>query len=208
MIRPRSTSPPSWTTRPAWVPSPPPRWSSRCHGPMAEALGWPDTPIGWTEIRALANNPEGWASVGHPEWGDFKLGKTNPNISTSGLAATIGQLVAATGRSSDLTSADIADPEVRQALADTENAVAHYGDTTLTFAASLLAADDVGQGLKYVGAVALEAKSVADYNAGNPSGDPKTLGDHAPPATRWWRSGPARGRCSRTAPTPSSTTPA
>ena len=151
--------------------------------PMAEALGWPDTPIGWTEIRALANNPEGWASVGHPEWGDFKLGKTNPNISTSGLAATIGQLAAATGRSSDLTSADIADPEVRQALADTENAVAHYGDTTLTFAASLLAADDVGQGLRYVGAVALEAKSVADYNAGNPSGDPKTLGDHAPPST-------------------------
>ena len=151
--------------------------------PMAEALGWPDTPIGWTEIRALANNPEGWASAGHPEWGDFKLGKTNPNISTSGLAATIGQLVAATGRSSDLTSADIANPDVRQALADTENAVAHYGDTTLTFAASLLAADDVGQGLKYVGAVALEAKSVADYNAGNPSGDPKTLGDHAPPST-------------------------
>src|SRR5690606_24172213 len=36
--------------------------------PMAAALGWPDRPIGFADIAALATNPEGWASVGHPEW--------------------------------------------------------------------------------------------------------------------------------------------
>src|SRR5688500_18597434 len=44
--------------------------------PMAQALGWPDTPIGYADLLALARDPEGWASKGHPEWGQFKLGKT------------------------------------------------------------------------------------------------------------------------------------
>src|SRR5687768_14221922 len=57
--------------------------------PMAEALGWPSTPIGWADILNLARSAEGWAAFGHPEWGAFKLGKTNPNFSTSGLNALV-----------------------------------------------------------------------------------------------------------------------
>ena len=98
--------------------------------PMATALGWPDTPIGWADVLALAKDPQGWASKGHPEWGKFTLGKTNPTISTSGLAATIGTLVAATGTSSDLTTAALQKPEVQQYLKDVESSVIHYGDTT------------------------------------------------------------------------------
>ena len=56
--------------------------------PMADALGYPATPIGFADIVALANDPEGWATYGHPEWGPFQLGKTNPNFSTSGLNFT------------------------------------------------------------------------------------------------------------------------
>ena len=149
--------------------------------PMAKALGWPDTPIGWADVLALANDPQGWASKGHPEWGKFTLGKTNPNVSTSGLAATIGTLVAATGTSSDLTQAALQKPEVQQYLKDVESSVVHYGDTTLTYLSNLQRADDAGAALGYLSAAAVEEKSVLDYNAGNPSGDPKTLGDHAPP---------------------------
>nr|WP_246324980.1 substrate-binding and VWA domain-containing protein [Petropleomorpha daqingensis] len=149
--------------------------------PMAEALGWPDKPIGWTDVLALVNDPNGWAAAGHPEWGRFTLGKTNPYISTSGLSATVGQLVAATGKSSDLTSADVADPAVQAQLGALEQAVVHYGDTTLTFLANLQDADRRGRGLSYISAVAVEEKSVADYNAGNPSGDPATLGKAQPP---------------------------
>jgi Ca-activated chloride channel homolog len=149
--------------------------------PMAKALGWPDTPIGWADVLALATDPQGWASKGHPEWGKFTLGKTNPTVSTSGLAATIGTLVAATGTSSDLTQAALQKPEVQQYLKDVESSVVHYGDTTLTYLANLQRADDAGAALGYLSAAAVEEKSVLDYNAGNPSGDPKTLGEHAAP---------------------------
>ena len=149
--------------------------------PMAEALGYPKKPIGWADITRLAAAPGGWGSIGHPEWGTFKLGKTNPNISTSGLAATIGAFIAATGRSSDLTAADLADPAVRKVVAGSEHAVVHYGDTTLTYLSALQRADDAGAGLGYVSAVAVEEKSVVDYNLGNPTGNTKTLGKHEPP---------------------------
>ncbi|HSV40091.1 MAG TPA: substrate-binding and VWA domain-containing protein [Nocardioidaceae bacterium] len=149
--------------------------------PMAQALGWPKKAIGWGDVLALANDPRGWAAKGHPEWGKFKLGKTNPNISTSGLAATVGAFVAATGKSSDLTMRDIEDPTVRKFVGDVERAVVHYGDTTLTYLANLQRADDSGAGLGYVSAVAVEEKSVIDYNTGNPSGSLATVGKHPAP---------------------------
>src|SRR6267378_1187112 len=80
--------------------------------PMAEALGWPQREIGWSDVLQLARDKAGWGSRGHAEWGEFRLGKTNPNISTSGLHALIGAYFAATHRSSDLTEADITDPNV------------------------------------------------------------------------------------------------
>lgn len=149
--------------------------------PMARALGWPDAEVGWADILELAQAPDGWASKNHPEWGKFKLGKTNPMLSTSGLAATVGIFVAATGRSSDLTSADLTDKDIRAFATAVEGSVVHYGDTTLTFLANLQRADDAGQGLAYVSAVAVEEKSVIDYNSGNPTGNPQTVGQHEPP---------------------------
>src|SRR5438128_1193006 len=68
--------------------------------PMAQTLGWPSKPIGWSDILALAKDPRGWQRYGKP-YGAFKLGKTNPNFSTSGLNATVGAYFAATQRSSD-----------------------------------------------------------------------------------------------------------
>ena len=150
--------------------------------PMAQALGWPAKALGWSDVLSLVEDPEGWASLGHPEWGRFTLGKTNPNLSTSGLAATVGSFVAATGKSSDLTERDLRDPKVRRFVQTVERSVVHYGDTTLTYLSNLQRADDRGAGLGYVSAVAVEEKSVLDYNAGNPTGDPATLGDHDPPA--------------------------
>ena len=59
---------------------------------MAQALGWPNVSIGYADILKLAQDPNGWGSKGHPEWGPFKLGKTNPNFSTSALSATIAAM--------------------------------------------------------------------------------------------------------------------
>jgi Ca-activated chloride channel homolog len=149
--------------------------------PKARALGWPDAAIGWSDLLTLANDPAGWAAKGHPEWGAFKLGKTNPTVSTSGLSALIGAFVAATGTSSDLTVATLADPRVRDFVAGVEKSVAHYGDTALTFLKNLQRADDAGAALSYVSAVAVEEKSIVDYNAGNPTGDVETDAQHGEP---------------------------
>ena len=149
--------------------------------PMAEAMGWPGKALGFGDLLALSREPSGWGKFGHPEWGQFRLGKTNPNFSTSGLNATIGSYFAATGVSSDLTAANVADPKTVAYVKGVEQAVVHYGDTTLTFLSNFQDADDRGQGLSYISAVTIEEKSVWDYNEGNPTGDPKTLGKHPKP---------------------------
>jgi Ca-activated chloride channel family protein len=149
--------------------------------PMAQALGWPSKKIGWSDILDVANDPKGWAKYGHPEWGQFRLGKTNPNFSTSGLNATVGAYFAATGLSGDLSEKNVSDAKTQSFVKGVERSIVHYGDTTLTFLANLQHADDSGSAMSYISAVTVEEKSVWDYNQGNPSGDPKTLGRHAKP---------------------------
>ena len=138
---------------------------------MAEALGWPDTPIGWKDILALSQSEGGWADHGHPEWGEFRLGKTNPNFSTSGLSALIAQTYAATGKTSGLSAEDLANPTVVQ-----------YGNRHRVLGRALRRHhDDVPEQLVPSGssaaprsptrrAVAVEEKSLIDYNKGNPDG--------------------------------------
>jgi Ca-activated chloride channel family protein len=137
--------------------------------PMAEALGWPERDIGWTDVLELASDPEGWGRYGHPEWGQFRLGKTNPNFSTSGLAATAAIYYAATGKTTGLTAADIADPDVIRFVQGVEAATVHYGDTTLTFLDNMYREDQAGRGLTYASAVAVEEVSIIAYNRGDPA---------------------------------------
>ena len=138
--------------------------------PMAEALGWPDEPLGYADILTLARDPEGWSAHGHPEWGAFRLGKTNPNFSTSGLSALIAQAYAANGKTSGLSIEDLDKTTTTEFARSVEAAVVHYGDTTLTFMNNWFRADQRGNPFGYVSAVAAEEKSVIDYNTGNPDG--------------------------------------
>ncbi|HYI62056.1 MAG TPA: extracellular solute-binding protein [Acidimicrobiales bacterium] len=139
--------------------------------PMADALGYPETPVGWADILRLARSDEGWAAYGHPEWGPFRLGKTNPNFSTSGLSALVAQAYSSAGTTSGLSTEDLADPEADAAARAIESAVVHYGDTTLSFLNNWYRTDQRGTSLTYVSAVAVEEKSVIDYNRGNPDGN-------------------------------------
>ncbi len=138
--------------------------------PMANAMGYPATPVEWSDILRLAQDPQGWALYGHPEWGPFRLGKTNPNFSTSGLSALIAQNYAAVGKTQDLTSEDLTNPATVEFNRGIESAVVHYGDITMTFLNNWYRADRRGTALTYASAVAVEEKSVIDYNAGNPDG--------------------------------------
>ena len=82
----------------------------------------------------------------------------------------IAQNYAATGKTRDLTTEDLAKAEVEQYNRSVESSVVHYGDTTLTFLNNWYRADQEGNALTYVSAVAVEEKSVIDYNTGNPDG--------------------------------------
>ena len=134
---------------------------------MARALGWPDADIGIADLERLCTDPDGWASVGKPIWGSFKISKTNPNTSTTGLSAILMQSYEAAGKSADLTAADVA------AAADFsrafEECVIHYGDTTGKVLTTLYDETQNGAGGSgYVSAVALEETSLLNYNQGNP----------------------------------------
>ncbi len=140
---------------------------------MAVALGWPAASIGWRTILELARDPNGWATKGHPEWGQFRLGKTNPRISTSGLHALIGAYFAKTAPRSPVES-DLSDPEVLDFVRGVESSVVHYGDAVSTFLVNMLAADKLDAALTYVSAIAMEEKQVWDYNHGNPRSQPRS----------------------------------
>lgn len=126
---------------------------------QAQALGWPAKQLGWADILAEARNAEGWAKYGHPEWGPFRLGHTNPDFSTSGLSAVAAEYYAATGKTEGLTLADVEDPTVRRQVRDIQSSVVHYGDTTLFFAEQLAA-----RGPAFASAVAMEETTLIDYN--------------------------------------------
>ena len=66
---------------------------------------------------------------------------------------------------------DLARPEVEDFARSVEQAVVHYGDITLTFLSNWFRADARGTALTYTSAVAVEEKSIIDYNSGNPDGE-------------------------------------
>lgn len=98
--------------------------------PMAEALGWPDKPIGWRQIVALAADPQGWAGYGHPEWGQFKFGHTHPEQSTTGFNMLATLAYAAAGKTSGLSPEDIGSQTVQDAFRKVEKNTYHYGTST------------------------------------------------------------------------------
>jgi Ca-activated chloride channel family protein len=133
---------------------------------MAQALGYPQKPISLQDIGKLVADPQGWGSVGKPLWGSFKIAKTNPNTSTSGLSTILMQAYAAAGKTKDLTPADV------QKAADFsrtfESGAIHYGDTTGSVLKTLYDGSRGAGGSAYVSAVAVEETSLFNYNKGNP----------------------------------------
>jgi Ca-activated chloride channel family protein len=140
--------------------------------PMAQALGWPQQNLGFKDLLGAVTSPEGWGKFGHPEWGAFRLGKTDPNLSTPGLEALIAAVFAATGQTSELSVETLVKQEnqLRQVILGLERAPGQDADTPATFLANLQQADQAGQTLDFVSAVPLDEKSVWDYNRGNAAG--------------------------------------
>ncbi len=137
--------------------------------PMAQALGYPQRPITWSELAQLARDPRGWGVYGHSEWGAFRLGKANPNWSTTALDQTVA---------SD-TSASL-----RAAAPALERSVEYYSDSTTTYFDNWrrLATKSVPRALAYLSAAISDERSVAAYNRGHLQTEISLVGRDAKPA--------------------------
>ena len=129
--------------------------------PMAEALGWPTKAIGWSDIARLSTDSRGWAAYGHPEWGDFKFGHTNPDQSNSGLDAVIAENYAAVGKLRGLTSNDVNTASTREFVSNVESSIIHYGESTGTFASEMFT-----RGPSYLSAAVMYENLVVEANNG------------------------------------------
>ena len=127
--------------------------------PMAEALGYPDKPIGFEDILRLARSPGGWRDLGRPEFGDFRLVHTNPDFSTSGLSAVVAEYYAATGKKEGLLEEDVTAPAARRTVRGIERSIVHYGDTTL-----FISDEMKKHGPEYASAVAMEETTLLAFN--------------------------------------------
>ncbi|MAT98717.1 MAG: hypothetical protein CL608_16360 [Anaerolineaceae bacterium] len=127
--------------------------------PMAETLGWPETPIGWDTIVELAADPEGWASSGRPEWGQFQFGHTHPAYANSGLLSMTSFVYGIAGKTDTLTPAEIYAPNVEEAMRQLEENTSKYGRQ----APALLEAM-AQQGPSYLHAAAVPEADVVRFN--------------------------------------------
>lgn len=127
--------------------------------PMAEAMGYPNTPIGWSDMLELINDPQGWGKFGHPEWGRFSWGHTDPEISTSALSTLLAEFYAAVGKQRDLAVADVQNPKSQQFIRDLGKGIKHYGYNTLVFS------DNMQKfGMSYISAFPMEEITLIDFN--------------------------------------------
>ncbi len=93
--------------------------------PMAETLGWPDSPIGWDTVVELAANPDGWASYGRPEWGQFRFGHTHPGYANSGLLSMTAFVHGVVESEGQLSPAQVYEAE--EAMRALEQTTSKYG---------------------------------------------------------------------------------
>jgi len=132
--------------------------------PMAHALDYPRRKVSWSDLEQLARSRRGWAAYGHPEWGPFRLGKGNPNWSTTGLDATI---------------ALDASPSAAGAARALEQSVVYYGDSSEVYLDnwSRLAKRSSASALTYLSAAITDERSVVAFNEGDAQSD-VSLGGH------------------------------
>lgn len=136
--------------------------------PMAQALGWPEKPIGWADVGALAAEENAWQSRGLGQFGRFKFGHTHPEYSNSGLIAVLAETYAAAGKTRGLSLDDLQRPEVGQALHRIEHGVVHYGRSTGFFGKRLA---ELGPGYLSA-AVVYENMVISSYATAGNGGTP------------------------------------
>ena len=97
---------------------------------MAECLGWPDKALGYADIIALRNDPQGWARYpcAKAEWGQRPLvAFTDPTTSSTGRSVLFTLYAIAAGKAPEqLTVADVTRPEIVAYVKRFQSLIDHY----------------------------------------------------------------------------------
>lgn len=132
---------------------------------MAEALDWPGVEMQWeTLLDMFGDGAQGWAGYGHPEWGEFRFGMTDPARSTAGLLALSAIL-----DSNDDGEVDRKERRLMTRLGQLTDAEIYYGTTDLLLTAfDQAASEDPDDALQLVSAFPALEQDVLLHNQHNP----------------------------------------
>ncbi len=85
----------------------------------------------WQDVHDALVNPQGWASLNHPEWGYVKFGHTDPLKSNSGFMTILLMTYGYYNKSAHLTASDILSSSAYQHwFLETESAVGQFEYST------------------------------------------------------------------------------
>src|SRR5258706_1752415 len=85
----------------------------------------------WQNVHDALVNPQGWASLNHPEWGYVKFGHTDPLKSNSGYMTILLMTYGYYNKTSNLSASDIlSNSDYQQCFLETEASIGQFENST------------------------------------------------------------------------------
>ena len=147
---------------------------------LADAIGWRSTPPTWPTFLESTTNRETWKRLGHPEFGDFKLGKTSPAVASSGLYTLLAEYGAVAGHIQSPAISDVDAVPIQARVAAAERSVVHYMSTEQHILWHARQVEHSG-GAGYLSVVPVSERGMWEYNRGVTSRDGLTYVSGPPP---------------------------
>lgn len=138
-------------------------WESRLQALQAKH----GSEIGWEELLAVFDNPQGWNAYGLSGRQSVYYGHTDPRISSTALSTLMAEFYASArynagkaDAATRLTADQVNDPRVQEGVRRIENLIKHYSARTTEFI------EYIAQGPDYLDFVALEENDLIFINQG------------------------------------------
>lgn len=138
-------------------------WESRLRAIQSKNGG---QPVGWEELLAVMNSPNGWADYGISGRTTVYYGHTDPYISSTGLSTLIAEFYASAkynagqGDIRRLSMDLVQNSDVQSGVRKIESLIKHYSSRTTEFK------EYIAQGPEYLDFVALEENDLIFINQG------------------------------------------
>lgn len=136
-------------------------WESRLQA-IQQTVGYDE--IGWEELVAVLNSPNGWQDYGLTGRRTVYYGHTDPFVSSTAISTLIAEFYAGARLEGyterRLTMEMVRDEAVQQRVRDIESLIRHYSSRTTEFK------EYIAQGPEYLDFVALEENDLIFINRG------------------------------------------